>query len=101
MIFTDGNKQSTYYETCRVDESSTPFATVFTSIKVNPGTDQITIPKKDGSPAAVVNESNRTNILSGRSLSATGQEVYANCINTGVIHEIKKALIFGEVDTRP
>lgn len=100
MIFTDGNKSTGYYETCRVDESSTPYTTVYTKIKIQPGIDQITIPAKDGSPLVVVKESPKANFLTGRSLSATGSERYPNCINTGVIHEINKVLRFGEVDTR-
>lgn len=101
MIFTDGNKSSGYYETCRVDESSTPFTTIYTKMKVDPGIDKITIPNKDGSPAAEVYESPRANMLTGRSISVTGQVYrFPNCVNTGVIHEIKKVLLFGEVDTR-
>ena len=100
LIFTDGNKQSGFYESCRIDESSTPFATIYTKMKVETGIDLITIPSKSESGAVVVNESAKANVLTGRSLSLTGAEVFPNCINTGVIHEIKKVLIFGEVDTR-
>lgn len=100
MIFTDGNQHSGYYETCRQDESSTPYATVFTKMKVETGIDQITIPSKTGSAAAVVNESPRSNLLTGLSISLTGNDVFPNCVNTGVVHEIKKVLKFGEVDTK-
>ncbi|HEY3369353.1 MAG TPA: fasciclin domain-containing protein [Prolixibacteraceae bacterium] len=101
LIFTDGNKSTAYYETCRVDETSTPFSTDYTKMKIVPGIDQITIPSKSGSPAIVVNESVKSNVLTGRSLSSTGSEVFPNCMNTGVIHQIKKVVMFGEVDTRP
>ena len=100
FIFTDGNRNTGYYETCRIDESSTPFSVDYTKIKIEPGIDKITIPLKNGSPGIVVDESKKTNILTGRSLSSTGREVFPNCMNTGVIHEIKKVLMFGEVDTR-
>jgi uncharacterized surface protein with fasciclin (FAS1) repeats len=99
MIFTDGNMSAGYYETARIDESSTPFSTVFTRIKVVPGIDQITIPAKDGSPSVVVHESAKTNILTARSLSTTGLEAFTNCVNNGVIHEIKMPLLFSNVDT--
>lgn len=98
MIFTDGNKSTGYYETCRVDESSTPFTTVYTKIKIEPGIDKITIPAKDGIESAVVNESPKANLLTGRSISSTGQERFPNCVNSGVIHELKKALVIGEVE---
>lgn len=100
LIFTDGSSPSGYYETARIDESSTPYTTVYTKIKVEPGTDMITIPAKDGSPWVVVNESNKTNKLTAKNLSTTGTEKFTNCVNTGVIHEIDKALVFGEVDTK-
>ncbi|HAH26046.1 MAG TPA: hypothetical protein DCL77_20180 [Prolixibacteraceae bacterium] len=100
LIFTDGNKSTGYYETCRIDENSSPNTPVYTKIKIVPGIDQITIPAKDGSPALVVNESSKTNLLTGRSLSSTGQERWPNCVNSGVVHECKKVLLFGEVDTR-
>jgi len=100
LIFTDGNKQSGYYETARIDESSTPYNTVYTRIKIETATDQIIIPLKNGSPAVVVNESSKSNVLTARNLSTTGMEAYANCVNTGVIHEIKKPLLFELVDTK-
>ncbi len=97
LIFTDGNKQAGYYETCRVDESSTPFTTVNTKIRIEPGIDKISFPLKNGSPAVVVNESAKTNFLTSRNLSTTGTEVFTNCVTTGVIHELKKVLTIGEV----
>lgn len=97
LIFTDGNKTSGLYETCRVDESSTPYTTVNTKIRIEPGIDIITIPSKDGSALAVVKESPKANVLTGRSISSTGTERYPNCTNNGVIHELRKALFIGEV----
>jgi uncharacterized surface protein with fasciclin (FAS1) repeats len=100
MIFTDGNKQSGYYETCRVDESSTPYFTVYTKIRIDTGIDKITIPSKNGVTPVIINESPTSNILTASSLSATGDEAYPNVMNTGVVHEIKKALFLNEVDTK-
>ena len=100
IIFTDGSKQSGYYETARVDESSTPFSTVFTRIKINTDIDKITIPSKNGGSLVVVNESPVSNILTAVNLSTTGLEAYDNIMNNAVVHEIKKVLLFNEVDTK-
>lgn len=100
MIFTDGNKQDAWYETSRVDESSTPFSTVYTRMRIIPGIDKISIPGKNGSPLVVVNESAKTNVLTARNNSTTGTEAYTNSVNNGVIHEIKKLIRFEEVDTK-
>jgi len=101
MIFTDGNMATRYYETARIDESSSQYSTIYTQLKIEPETDQIIIPSKDGSPSVVVNESPKTNILTGRSFSSgTQQLAFPNSLNNGVIHEIKKPLLFDLVDTK-
>ncbi len=100
IIFTDGNRQTSYYETTRIAESSTQYNTNYTAIKIIPGIDIITIPAKDGSNYLVVNESGRTNQITGRSVSTSGTEAFANIVSTGVVHEIKKALIFDQLDTK-
>lgn len=98
MIFTDGNKQAAYYETARIDESSTAFVINNTMMKINPGIDKIIIPSKNGTPVAVVNESDRTNIITSRNLSTTGLEAFTTVVSNGVIHEIKSVLRFEEID---
>lgn len=100
MIFTDGNKQDAYYETARIDESSTVYVINNSSIRIIPGIDKITIPSKDGSPAVVVNESDKSNILTAINLSTTGLEAFATVVNNGVIHEIKTVLRFENVDNK-
>ena len=100
IIFTDGNMPSKYYETCRIDENSTPFLTVFTKINVVTGTDKITIASVDGSNDVVVNESPMTNFIMSRSLSTNANDVYINSVANGVVHEIKKPLLFGQVDAK-
>lgn len=100
MIFTDGNKTSGYYETARIDESSTAYILNNTSIRIIPGVDKITIPSKDGSSDVMVNESDRTNIITARNLSSTGQEAYATVVSNGVVHEIKSVLRIGTVDRK-
>ena len=99
IIFTDGHRQAGYYETVRVDESSTQYNTVNTKVKIVPGIDKITIPSKAGSNYLVINESLKTNSIIGRSVSTTGSEAFLNAVSTGVIHEIKKPMLFDQLDT--
>lgn len=100
MIFTDGNKQEAYYETARIDESSTSFVINNTLMRIIPGIDKIIIPSKNGTPVAVVNESDRANIISSRNLSTTGLEAFTTVVSNGVIHEIKTVLRFEEIDNK-
>lgn len=100
MIFTDGNTQSGYFETCRVDESSTPFKTVYTKIKIEPGIDKITIPSKNDFPLIVVNESPTSNLLTSTKLVTSFPGAYPSLTTTGVVHEIKNALFLNQVDTK-
>jgi uncharacterized surface protein with fasciclin (FAS1) repeats len=100
VIFTDGNRQTGYYETARVDGSSTPFNTVYSLVKIKPGIDKITIPAKDGSTYTVVKESSKTNQITGRSVGTTGTEAFPNVVSTGVVHEIKSALFYDKLDTK-
>lgn len=100
LIFTDGKQSDGYYETARIDESSTPYTTVYTKIRITPGIDKITIPSKTGAPVVVVNESTNTNILVARNLSTTGTEAYTNSVNNGVVHEIKQVIQKESVDTK-
>ena len=92
MIFTDGSRPAGLYETARIDERSTQYTTVFTSIYVKPGLDLIELPKKDGTNYVAIEEAdNKTNILTGVT-RGTGQEVYPILYNNGVIHVIDKVL---------
>lgn len=98
LIFTDGKKPEGYYETARVDESSTPYTIVYTKIHIIPGIDKIVIPTKSGDPV-VVNESDKANILVARNLSTTSSEAFTNSVNNGVIHQINQVLTMETVDT--
>jgi len=101
IIFTDGSEPSGYYETVRVDEKSTTYSTVFTQLYIDPGYDEISIPAKDGTDYLTIDESARTNILTGRNLGTQGLTgTFPNVINNAVIHEINKVLVMDEVDTR-
>jgi len=99
LIFTDGNKLPAYYETARIDEKSTSFSKVFTKIYINPGYDMISIPNKTGGTYLIINESELTNVLTGRNLG-DGTEVFANVVNNAVVHEIDRVLLFEDLDTR-
>ncbi len=100
MIFTDGKKQKGYFETARIDEKSTQYTTVFTSMYINPGIDIIDIPGKDGSNYVEIEEADKTtNILTGVN-NGTGQEVFPIMYNNGVIHRIDKVLKVEELDIR-
>ncbi len=100
MIFTDGRKQAEYYETTRIDEKSTQYTTIFTSMYIKPGVDIIDIPGKDGSNYVEIEEADKTtNILTGVN-KGTGQEVFPILYNNGVIHEIDKVLKVEEMNIR-
>jgi uncharacterized surface protein with fasciclin (FAS1) repeats len=101
MIFTDGNKPKKYYETARIDEKSTTYTTIYTSLFIKPDIDIIDIPAKDGTNyVEVVEANNTTNILTGFSTGNSGREVFNSIINNGVIHEIDKVLKVEELETK-
>lgn len=100
IIFTDGNMQSGYYETVRIDESSTPYTTINTKVGIETGIDKITIKAKDGFADVVIDESPKANRVVSRNISTSGSEAFTNAVSTGVIHEIKKVLRYSEVDTK-
>jgi uncharacterized surface protein with fasciclin (FAS1) repeats len=99
IIFTDGKKPAGYYETARVSEASSQYATYYTQVKITPGTDVIRIMAKDGSTFTEIQESPRANIILARNLG-TGTEAIKNIITNGVIHEIDKVLNFSNLDTK-
>jgi uncharacterized surface protein with fasciclin (FAS1) repeats len=99
IIFTDGKKPSGYYETARISEASSQYATYYTRINISPGTDVIRIMAKDGSVFTEIQESPRANIILARNLG-TGNETIKNIITNGVIHEIDKVLKFSDLDTK-
>ncbi|MEN8228484.1 MAG: fasciclin domain-containing protein [Bacteroidota bacterium] len=99
LIFTDGDKLPAYYETTRIDESSTEFTTVFSKIYVEPGYDVITIPDKSGNDYLTINESDgTTNIMTGISLGE-GTEVFPMVLINTVIHETDRVLNYEDLDS--
>lgn len=98
LIFTDGSSPPGYYETAKIDETSTAFTTVFSRLYIDPDYDVIRIPGAQGGNYARVEESEVTNIMTGRDIGE-GDEVFRNLIVTRVIHEIDRVLMLDEVDT--
>lgn len=98
IIFTDGKKQQRYYETARVDESSTPFSTVYTQIFIQPDIDVIRIKDNNSNNFTEINESDLTNKLAGVTTTGTN-DVFPIIKTNAVIHEIDKVLIKEELDT--
>ncbi len=99
LIFTDGNMSAGYFQTARIDEKSTPFSTVYSSVYIEPGIDVIQFKDKEGADYAKVQESDLTNLLTGIR-QGTGLEVFPPTFNNAVIHEVDKVLSFEELKTR-
>ncbi|TVR75088.1 MAG: hypothetical protein EA408_01115 [Marinilabiliales bacterium] len=101
VIFTDGRKMPGYYETARIDERSTTYTTIFTQIYINPRYDVIEFPDNEGNIFATIDESDATNIMTGRTIiEGTGQQTIPNAVNQGVIHQIDKAFSLENMDAR-
>lgn len=101
VIFTDGRKSPGYYETARIDERSTQFNIVYTSIYINPGYDIIEFPDRDGNNYVTVNESDASNLLTGRTIvEGSGPQTIPNAVNQGVVHEINRAFSLELMDTK-
>jgi hypothetical protein len=97
FIFTDGNKASGYYETARVDESSSTYSKKYTSFYIQTGIDNIHIPDKNGASYLDIPLSDNANILTGRLINSA---VFSDIATTGVIHVVNKALLVSELDLR-
>jgi len=100
IIFTDGNKPSGYYETMRLDNRSTEFSKFYTQIFIETKPDYININDKSGVPFTIIEESEYTNILSGKDVSATTTAIFKNIFNNAVIHKIDRVLIADQLDTK-
>jgi uncharacterized surface protein with fasciclin (FAS1) repeats len=98
LIFTDGQLPPGYYETSRVDEKSTQYTKIFSKISIQPGTDLIEIMNQSGGVYVAAEESESTNVMTGRNVGE-GEEVFPGYVINGVIHEIDRVLVFDELDT--
>jgi uncharacterized surface protein with fasciclin (FAS1) repeats len=93
LIFTDGKKPWQDYETLRIDESSTPYSTYYSTIDIKPGPDIIEILDAGGTPYITIPEvPGKTNILV---VTDTDEESPSEMdyITTALIHEIDTVLV--------
>lgn len=100
IIFTDGNKPSGYYETLKLDKRSTEFSKFYTQIYIETSPDFIKIKDKSGVPFTSIEESEYTNIISGKDVSATTTAIFKNIFDNAVIHKIDRVLITDQLDTK-
>jgi hypothetical protein len=99
IIFTDGSASPGYYETTRIDESSTEYSTVFSSIYIDPVYDLITIRDNSGGMYTEIEEAGeKTNQMAGRS-QGDGTEVFPLVVINSVVHETRRVLQYEELDS--
>jgi uncharacterized surface protein with fasciclin (FAS1) repeats len=98
LIFTDASSAPGYYETSRIDETSTEFSVVFSSMYIDPGMDIISINDANGSEYVSVVESRDANLMAGRNLGE-GTEVFPVVVINSLVHEITRVLQYDELDS--
>lgn len=104
LIFTDGNQPPGYYETCRIDEKSTQYTTIYTKLYIEPAIDEINFRYANGTGYLTVDEAgSATNIMTTRILvSEMGTPAqalsYPTQLTNGVIHQIDKVFDIDEMD---
>jgi len=99
LIFTDGSLPSGYYETTRIDEKSTQYSTVNTSVYIQTGYDHISLKDKAGNQYVEMDEKGNRNIMATRTLG-DGSQVFPSIVTNAVIHEIDRVLLFSDLDTK-
>jgi len=103
LIFTDGYVPDGYFETNRIDESSTTYTKRYTKFHINPGIDEIDIPDKNGDIyTSVIENDSTTNILTAVQLESDPKDrpLFTVMFNNAVIHVIDKVLDVNELDIR-
>lgn len=104
LIFTDGHQTPGYYETCRIDEKSTQYTTIYTRLFIEPAINAIKFRYANGTNYLTVNEAgSATNIMTTRILvSEMGTPAqalsYPTQLTNGVIHQIDKVFDIDEMD---
>ena len=92
-IWTDGSSPDGYYETLRVDESSTQYTKKYSSLNIETGIDLIRILDKAGNLITEIREQEGvTNVMISTDMDEDSNSRY-DFITTGVIHEIDSVLI--------
>lgn len=99
LIFTDGSTLPGYFETTRIDETSTEFSIVFSSIYIDPQFDRISIPEANGGVFTAIDEADdATNRMAGRGVGE-GSEVFPVVVVNAVVHTCDRVLLFDELDS--
>jgi len=92
LIFTDGKKPSMEYETLSVDETSTEFNTVYTTLDIRPSIDLISLHDKAGNVIVKITENDSTtNQMATLNISPSSD--VENYITNAVVHAIDTLLI--------
>jgi len=92
-IWTDGSGSSGYYETLRVDESSTQYSKKYSTLNIETGIDIIRILDANGNLYTEITEQEGvTNIMIATDMDEESNSRY-DFTTTGVIHEIDRVLI--------
>lgn len=100
MIFTDGKILPGYYKTaCTLPIQGTS-RKENVSIYIEPGIDVISIKGKNGNDFTSIEESENTNQITARNLSANETPDFPNIISTAVIHQTEKAFMIDLLDTK-
>ena len=100
LIFTDGKKPWQEYTTTRLDESSTIFSNIFSTVNIRPGYDEIDILDKDGNIYYKIREGiDPANLLVKTDTDPNSQSVW-DFMTTGVIHVIDTVLIKDDIQAR-
>jgi uncharacterized surface protein with fasciclin (FAS1) repeats len=102
LIFTDGNRTPGYYETCRIDEKSTEYTTIYTKLYIEPVVDAIKFRYENGTNFLTVDEAGPiTNTMTTRILvSVMNSQAlsYPTQLTNGVIHQIDRVFEYSEMD---
>ncbi len=99
LIFTDASASPGYYETSRIDESSTEFSTVFSPVYIDPTFDMISIYDNSGGLYTAIEEAgDLTNKMAGVT-EGEGTEVFPLVVINSVVHGIDRVLIYDELDS--
>jgi uncharacterized surface protein with fasciclin (FAS1) repeats len=92
LIFTDGNKPSREYETLQIDESSTEFNTIYSTLDIRPSIDVISLYDEDSNLIIEITENDSTtNQMAVLNTSADSD--LDNYVTNSVIHAIDTILI--------
>jgi hypothetical protein len=94
LIFTDGKKPGGYYPTTLVDESSTAYNTVYSSLNIRPRPNSIDILDRNGDVYLNIHENGESTnkfIAYEYNKDPASTSIW-DYIITGVVHEVDKVL---------